>query len=219
MADGHRWIKIIADFARERPGHLGTGEPNYPPAVLRAAVEAAHDAGARVAVHSVSSAGLRIAIDAGVDTIEHGCLLDENLLKTMAARGIAWTPTAVIAPHAEAMMDGIGGRDAAHDAREAFEHQGRMLPVAERLGVTILAGTDMLPPASVWEEVALLQRCGIDPRVALAAASTTARAFLREPALEDGAPADLVWFAHDPRDDPEVLASPDLVMHRGVRIR
>jgi imidazolonepropionase-like amidohydrolase len=218
VAAGHRWVKIIADFAHEKPGHLGAGEPNYPPEVLSAAVAAAHVAGARIAVHSISRAGLQAAIDSGVDTIEHGCLLDERQLRTMAASGIAWTPTAVIAPHAERMMEGIGGRGAAENAREAFSHQRKMLPVAANLGVTLLAGTDMLAPASVWQEVALLQRCGIDPRVALAAASTTARAFLGEPALDEGAPPDLVWFAHDPRDDPEVLARPDLVMHGGVRI-
>src|SRR5206468_12858695 len=60
--------------------------------------------------------------------------------------------------------------------------------VAARLGVTILAGTDMYPPGSIWREVAALQGTDLDPARALAAASTTARAFLGEPALEEGAP-------------------------------
>ncbi len=216
---GHPWIKVIADFPHDKPGHLAVGEPNYPPDVFAAAVNAAHAAGARVAVHSVSRVGHQAAIDAGVDTIEHGPNLDETQLKTMAERGIAWTPTAVIADFAAGMSMDLGGPDAARETHEAFAHQRTMLPIAAKLGVTLLAGTDTLAPASVWREVALLQQCGVEPREALAAASTVARAFLREPALDEGAPADLVWFAHDPRNDPEVLAQPGLVMYGGVRVR
>jgi imidazolonepropionase-like amidohydrolase len=93
-----------------------------------------------------------------------------------------------------------------------------MLARANKLGITLLAGTDMFPPGSVWREVAALQQAGIEPRDALAAASTVARAFLREPALDEGAPADLVWYEHDPRNEPELLARPGLVMLGGARI-
>jgi imidazolonepropionase-like amidohydrolase len=67
--------------------------------------------------------------------------------------------------------------------------------------------------------VALLQRCGLSPVDALAAASTAARRYLGLPGLEDGAPADLVCYAADPRDDPEVLGSPSAVLVGGRRAR
>jgi imidazolonepropionase-like amidohydrolase len=192
--------------------------PNYPQEIMNAAVEAAHAAGARVASHAVSRAGTVAAIDAGVDTLEHGCMIDESLLRLMAERGIAWSPTSIIAPYAAEMAEDMGGPAAARGAHEAFANQRAMLPVAAKLGVTLLAGTDMLPAGSVWREVALLQQCGVEPRIALAAASTVARAFLREPALDEGAPADLVRYEHDPRNDPELLALPGLVMLGGARI-
>ena len=99
-----------------------------------------------------------------------------------------------------------------------FENARQMVPVAARLGVTILAGTDMYPPGSIWREVAALQASGLEPALALAAASTAARAFLGEPALVEGAPADLVLYERDPRNDPEFLTQPSLVMFRGQLI-
>jgi imidazolonepropionase-like amidohydrolase len=219
VAAGHPWVKIIADFAHIKPGFLGDGEPNYPLEVFKAAVDAAHDAGARVGTHTVSRAGLEIAIEAGVDTVEHGNGMDDSLLKRMAERGIAWCPTAIIEPGAAGMCLDIGGPEAERNAHEAFANQRAHLAKAAQLGITLLAGTDMYPPGSVWREVALLQENGVEPRVALAACSTAARAFLREPALDEGAPADLVLFSEDPRNDPEFLSRPALVMYRGQRIR
>lgn len=215
---GHPWIKIIADFPVDRPGHLKDGEPNYPQEIFDAAVEAAHAAGVRVATHTVSRAGTEAAIKAGVDTVEHGCMIDESLLRMMKERGIAWSPTAIIAQYATEMSLDMGGPTAARGTQEAFENQRAHLATASKLGVTLLAGTDTLPPGSVWREVALMQENGVEPRTALAAASAVARAFLGEPALDEGAPADLVWFALDPRNDPELLSRPGLVMFGGVRI-
>jgi imidazolonepropionase-like amidohydrolase len=56
------------------------------------------------------------------------------------------------------------------------------------------------------------------PADALAAASTAARRYLGLPGLEPGAPADLVCYPADPRDDPEVLAHPSAVVIRGKRV-
>ncbi len=216
---GHPWIKIIADFPVDRPGHLHVGEPNYPPEVFAAAVEAAHAAGARVASHAVSRAGTAAAIHARVDTLEHGCGIDDSLLKLMTERGIAWCPTAIIAPGAAGMCLDMGGPAAARGAEEAFANQRAHLAKASKLGITLLAGTDMFPPGSVWREVALFQANGVEPRIALASCSTAARAFLGEPALDEGAPADLVLYAEDPRKDPEFLSRPAAVVFRGARIR
>ncbi len=213
---GVRWVKIIADF--DESGDLMNGEPNYPQEVLDAAVQVAHAEGARVAVHAVSRAGIEAGLSAGVDSIEHATAIDESLLKKVAAQGIAWTPTLVIAPAATAMSEEMGGRQIAAVTRAGFESASRMVPAAARSGVTILAGTDMLPPGHVWREIAALQASGLDPAEALAAASTTARAFLGEPSLDEGAPADLVLYAADPRNDPELLARPSLVVLGGQRV-
>lgn len=213
---GARWVKVVGDWPRYDKG-IGTFVhiPNYDAAALGAAVEAAHAAGARVAVHVVGHEGTAIAIEAGVDSIEHGEFLDADQLAACAAKGIAWTPTV-------AMSEALAGRMERTDearlrfARERDERAATLLPVAERLGVTVLAGTDIIPHGSLWREVAGLVRCGLSPRAALAAATTAARAFLGEPGIAAGAPADLVVYDANPLDDPEVLARPALVVLDGV---
>ena len=92
-----------------------------------------------------------------------------------------------------------------------------MIPIASRLGVTLLASTDNV--GSVADEVARFISYGVDPVRALRAATTDARAFLHVPGLDDGAPADLVTFDRDPRDDPSVLKEPAAIILRGHRVR
>ena len=87
--------------------------------------------------------------------------------------------------------------------------------MAAALGVRILAGSDTIPPADFWQEIATLQRYGLDAETAIAAATTTARSYLGLPDIEEGAPADIVLYHADPRDDPEVLRRPALVMVDG----
>lgn len=212
---GARWVKLIGDWCVEGTDFSRTAL-NYPTDVMRTAVERVHAAGARVAVHTTSSDAIAQAVDAGVDSIEHGFGMSPALLKTMAAKGIAWTPTLCIERFVIGMVEESGGDVKA--VRKGFEATRAAVASVTSLGVRVLAGTDMLPPGSVWQEVATLQRLGLPPEDALASATTAAREFLGEPALDEGAPADLVVYEHDPRHDPEVLATPALVMFRGQLI-
>jgi imidazolonepropionase-like amidohydrolase len=90
--------------------------------------------------------------------------------------------------------------------------------LAAQLGVPILTGTDEAPHGALAREVAQLCRFGLPVSTALAAASTTARAYLGLPGLEQGAPADLVTFDTDPRENLEALAKPAAVLLGGRRV-
>lgn len=218
-ASGVRWVKIVGDWPRGgAPGALpalDAGEPNYSAAALGAAVTAAHAAGARVAVHAMTPAAVAAAVEAGVDCIEHANALDEALLRGMAERGIGWTPTLAAFRATRRSAERRGQQALADWLGGCFEALRPLLPLARRLGVPVLAGTDILPPGAVAREVAALQAAGLAPAEALAAASSAARAFLGEPDLEEGAPADLVLYAADPRADPEVLNQPSLIVLGG----
>ena len=220
---GAPWVKVILDNFPPQLEPAVDGVPgmvNYGEAELRAATQAVHAAGARVAVHAFTPEAAAAAVAAGVDSIEHGWGLDATLIEEMARRGIAWTPTLTIDTSMLEMAAGARGYapNAAVDRwlREAVERIEPLVVRARRLGVALLAGTDGLEP--VTREVARLQRAGLEPTDALATASSGARETLGEPGLEDGAPADLVWFANDPRESPELLERPDLVLLRGERI-
>jgi imidazolonepropionase-like amidohydrolase len=204
---GATWVKVIADFPDLAAGT--DARATYRMGAIAQLVDAAHKAGARVAVHStIADAGQLVA--AGVDSIEHGFGLDEAAVKEMASRGTAWTPTIgallalLAAPHLPA-----GRRTRLQEGRERL---AQLLPLAARLGVPVLAGTDVT--GSIPGEVALLAQLGLDPTDALAAASVWPRRFLGAVAG-----ADIVTYHHDPREDPDQLAHPAAVVVRGTRLR
>jgi len=163
----------------------------------------------RVAVHAtVPDAGQLAA--AGVDSIEHGFGLDERALHDMADRGTAWTPTVAALLALLDAPDLTPGRR--RRLREGRARVAELLPVAARLGVPVLAGTDVT--GSIPREVALLAQMGLEPKAALAAASTWPRQFLGAAAT-----ADLVTYHHDPREDPGQLGHPAAVVAAGTRLR
>src|SRR5262249_44262 len=83
--------------ASGRPGH-GPEDPAFNGEELGGMVDEAHALGRRVMCHALGGPGLRAAIAAGVDSIEHGCYLDEDpeLIPMMAERGVFWVPTLTV---------------------------------------------------------------------------------------------------------------------------
>jgi imidazolonepropionase-like amidohydrolase len=210
---GAGWVKLVGDFPVLGPPGRRTVEsvPTYAIADIRRLVGAVHDAGARVAVHT-NTTFVKELISAGVDSVEHGDGLDETDLTALAAQGGAWTPT---------LCAGIEPRPADDPERrkrrsQRRERLGYLLPVAVDLGVTILAGTDVV--GSIAREVALMTQLGLAPKIALAAASTAAHDFLGVGGLSPGELTDLVSYHDDPREDPDILAHPAAVVVQGARI-
>jgi imidazolonepropionase-like amidohydrolase len=196
------WAKLIGDWRAD--------DDPIPAEVLTAVVAAVHEAGGRVAVHANYAQTSRSAVEAGVDSIEHGMRLDLDLLPQMAAVGIALTPTLSVI---EAALAEAGERG---DGFEAAVQEHRLLAVhAAEAGVTLLAGTDSRPHGRITDEVGALVVAGLRPHDALAAASWAARAYLGWAGLEPGAPADAVVYDADPRSDLSQLASPAAVILRG----
>jgi imidazolonepropionase-like amidohydrolase len=213
LARGSTWVKVIGDFPRLVDGvRTATAELTYPVDAVAAMVTAVHAAGGRVAVHATIG-HVADLVRAGVDSIEHGLAISPSDLELMAQAGTAWTPTlsAVLA-----IPDGApdARRDAVASRRERL---CELLPLARRLGVPVLAGTDAAGP--IAGEIALLAECGLEPAAALQAATTTAYQFLGEPPAEPGQPATLVTYDADPRQDLGVLSAPRAVIVRGVRVR
>jgi imidazolonepropionase-like amidohydrolase len=215
VAAGATWVKVVADF----PGPDGNWfNPivHYPPETLRALVAAVHAAGARVAAH-VSGPFVAEVVRAGVDSIEHGPLIDADQLAQLAQRGGAWTPTlwtvvGAVEPIAASQLP-IAGY-----VREVLARLRELVPLAVQLGVTVLAGSDEAPHGALTREIARLHEFGLSARDAIAAASTVPRAYLGFPGFENGAPADVVTFASDPRAQLDVLARPAAIVFNGRRI-
>jgi imidazolonepropionase-like amidohydrolase len=209
VARGASWVKVIADFPDLEAGL--PPEPTYPVELIEALAIAVHSVGARVAVHSTLSE-VSPLVRAGIDSIEHGPGLDEDALKLMARTGAAWTPTLC------ALFSLIGDESLPEARRarmqEAWDRMRILLPFAVKLGVPVLAGTDVA--GTIAREVGMLAEAGLAPHEALAAATTWPRRFLGEADVDT---ADFVTYANDPREDAAELARPCAVFIGGFRVR
>ena len=213
---GDGWVKLVGDWIDRSIGDLA---PLWSDEVLAAAVDAAHAEGARVTAHVFGEDALPGLIASGIDCIEHGTGLTAQTVDMMAQRGTALVPTLINVENFPGFADAATRFPvyAAH-MRELYARSSERIGAAREAGVPIFAGSDAggnLPHGLIAHEVRALERIGMTPTEALGAACWSARDWLGRPALADGAPADLLCFAEDPRSGPQVLSRPDRVVLRG----
>ncbi len=214
---GDGWVKLIGDWIDRSVGDLA---PEWPADVVAAAIAAAHEEGARVTAHTFGTDALPDLIRAGIDCVEHGTGLTEELVGEMAARGTAVVPTLVNVENfpgfAEAGEERFPGY--ASTMRRLYAQSGAVVRAAYEAGVPVFAGTDAggsIDHGRVADEIRALAAAGLPAEAALAAGSWAARTWLGLPNVTDGAPADLVVYDADPRADLDVLARPALTVLRG----
>ena len=213
---GDGWVKIVGDWIDRSVGDLA---PLWSDDVLAAAVAAAHAEGARVTAHAFSEEALPGLINAGIDCIEHGTGLTEDTVALMAERGTALVPTLINIENFPEFASAATKypRYAAH-MRDLYARCHDRIGAAREAGVPIYAGSDAgssIAHGRIADEVQALVGIGMSATDALGAACWDARSWLGRPALADGAPADLLCFAEDPRSGPPVLSRPDRIILRG----
>lgn len=203
------WVKLIADSPVPGPGPTAT----FASEAITETVRRVHEGGGRVAVHCMLTDVIQVALEAGVDSIEHGTYLQTDQVPLLVSSGATWVPTQSIHAQIRPLLP--------PEQAARLDHQAEVLLAAVDAGVTVLAGTDagMCPHGLVRYEVTLLHESGLSPHQALAAASWSARDFLRLPRIAHGAFADLVAFRADPRDDLGLLAEPTVVVLDGKVVR
>ena len=217
-ARGDGWVKIVGDWIDRDAGDL---TPCWPAEVAAAAITRAHELGVRVTAHCFGEQAVTELVAAGIDCIEHGTGLTDDVVAEMGRRGTALVPTRVQLDNFPAYAEQGGAKFPAYAAhiRELHARCDATLHSAYEAGVPIYAGTDaggVLPHGLVGREVlALHEQVGLPAVDALAAASWAARAWLGRPGLGAGESADLVVYDADPRADLRVLAHPRAVVLRG----
>ncbi|HET7718922.1 MAG TPA: amidohydrolase family protein, partial [Acidimicrobiales bacterium] len=198
--------------------------PCWPADVLKDAIAAAHEEGARVTAHCFGEASLHDFAAAGTDCIEHATGLEPATIEQFAAQGIAIVPTLVNIATFPAIAEAAREKFPAYHRHMLALHERRHETVraAHEAGIPVYVGTDAggsLPHGLVAQEAAELVAAGLTPVEALRAGVWGAREWLGRPGLEEGADADLVVYGADPRDDVGVLAHPELVVLRGRPVR
>lgn len=197
--------------ASSRAGH-GPRDAAFSLPEMQALVTESHALGRRVMCHALGGPGLSTALGAGVDSIEHGCYLDEEpeLMARMAAQGTFFVPTlTVYVYHRESASPHVRAR-----AIELYPHHVASVRRALELGVPIAAGTDAGGhghPKNALELQCLVE-AGLTPMQALQAATQWAARCLgleRElGTIEKGRLADLVVVNGNPLDDVKILLDP-----------
>ena len=215
-ARGADWIKIYGDY---RVGPDGSTAPTFTPAELKALVDTAHQIGRPVAVHAASDAGVRMAVEAGVDSVEHGYGASEATFRLLKQHGAAYEPTLTAVEATEQYFHHyVPGRD---PPTPRMQEAARAFRTALKLGVTIGNGSDVgvYAHGENWREPAAMVADGMTPVQALHAATDVAARILRQQAvfgpIAPGLRADLAAFAGDPSAHIGDLGHPVFVMKDG----
>jgi imidazolonepropionase-like amidohydrolase len=223
---GAEVIKVCATggvFSRNtEPGQQQLSE-----AELRAIADEAHQWGLRVAAHAHGAGGIKAAIRAGIDTIEHASLVDDEGIRLAAARKQpVWFAMDIYNTEytqAEGKKNGELEENLRKD-REIAQAQRDGFRAAHKAGVRMVFASDagVMPHGQVGRQFATMVQYGMTPLEAIQAATrNAAQALDRERdvgAIAVGRYGDLVAIAGDPTRNVRLLEKPDAVVKGGVLV-
>lgn len=208
---GATWVKLIGDWPRKGVGAV----TNFSESAMRQAVEVAHAAECRVAIHAAAPETSSLAVAAGIDSIEHGLFLNADDLVALGARGGAWVPTIVAM---EAIRDMLGAESSGGRLfAEGLDNVREILSTAGSAGVAVLAGSDIeVPHGGISAEALKMAEYGLSAPEVVHATTTAAYEYLgSDHSFEPGGHADVLFFDADPREDLSVLERPVLGIRHG----
>lgn len=214
--DGDGWVKIVGDWIDRSTGDL---EPSFPAALAAEAIAVAHEEGARVTAHCFGEQSVAELVAAGIDCIEHGTGMSDEVIQQMVDGGVVLVPTMInlnrFPQYAEP------GRDKypvfANHMMALYSRRRETIGKAIEAGIDVYSGTDagtVVPHGEILSEVAELASLG-GGEFAIKASSWGARSWLGVDALVEGASADLIVTTADPRADTGALRDPLALLLRG----
>lgn len=223
MWAGADCIKLIATGGVLTKGAV-PGNAQLTPDELSSAIEEAHRHGLRVAAHAIGTQGIKNALRAGVDSIEHGTLLDDEAIELFKQRNAYLVPTlsapTCILAHLE---DGRQPEYVQKKARTLGDVMAQNLRKAYESGVRFAGGSDAGTPYNYHEDYAqevelMWSLLGMTPQQALHAATSVAAELvgLHNGLLAVGEPADLLLLRADAGQDVRALREPQLVLKGGL---
>ena len=224
---GAEVIKVCATggvFSRNtEPGQLQVPENE-----LRAIADEAHQWGLQVAAHAHGASGIRAAIAAGIDTIEHASLVDdEGIRMAVARKRPVWFSMDIFNTdytQAEGAKNGVLEDNLRKD-REIAQIQRDNFRKAHKAGVRMVFGSDagVMPHGLVGGQFKIMVQYGMTPLEAIQAATrNAAQALTREKdvgAIAVGRYADIIAVDGDPLTDVRQLESVDAVVKGGVLVK
>lgn len=223
MWAGADCIKLIATGGVLTRGAV-PGNAQLTPEELGAAVDEAHRHGLKVAAHAIGTTGIKNALRAGVDSVEHATLLDDEAIGLFKSRRTYLVPTlsapTCIIAHLE---EGHQPQYVMDKARGLNDVMLGNLRHAYESGVRIAGGSDAGTPYNYHENYALevelmWSMLGMTPQQALHAATAVAAELigLHKGILAVGEPADMLLLDRSAGDDVRALQEPKAVLKGGT---
>jgi imidazolonepropionase-like amidohydrolase len=215
---GADWIKLMATGGVMDPWS-DYNVQELSEAQMARAVEVAHRAGKHVMVHAEGTEGIKAAVRVGVDSIEHGTMLDEEGAALMEQRGTWLVPTLYAFQHYVEQGTSLGADPVmAAKGKAILAAQQPAFNLALKHHLKIAYGTDDDPDFSSKEFGALVHG-GLSPLAAIQAATVNAASLLgtsqNTGAIEAGKFADIVAVSGDPLKDITVMEHVSFVMKGG----
>lgn len=200
------WIKIMASGGAA--GLEDVGPCMYSPEELETIAYEAHRLNMKVAAHALSRDAISKCIDAGIDTIEHGGALDEELLLKMKENGQCWVPTLQVYRELAAGR-GVIADVIVEKATIVMENQKKAFAAAMKIGTKIVAGSDAGSPnfgphPSILKELVAMNEFGMPADAVIRSATLVAAEELGvqdRGVLEAGKIADIVILDANPLED------------------
>ncbi|TDC97966.1 amidohydrolase family protein [Actinomadura sp. 7K507] len=198
--------------------HTGIpGAQHYSDEELRAIADEAHRRGLLVAAHTHGAEAVRSAVEAGIDCIEHGFLIDDETIALMVERGTFLVATTVLADHMDVSK---AAPELQAKAAEMFPRARQSIRAAITAGVKIACGSDApaIPHGRNASELVALVSRGMSPLEAIRAATTTAAELIGvtdRGRLAEGLLADVIAVPGDPLRDITVTQDVRFVMKGG----
>jgi imidazolonepropionase-like amidohydrolase len=194
----------------------------------RALIETAHSLGRKVAVHAHGADGIKLALRAGADSIEHGTVMDDEVIRLFKQTGAYYVPTLSTV---NGYLERIAANPKAYrpEVRKQIDWRigitGDSLRKAVPAGVKIAFGIDagVSKHGRNADEFELMVKHGMTPAQALVAATVNAAELLglstEIGTIKPGKSADLIGVTGDPLTDVTVLKKVEFVMARGEIIK
>ncbi len=221
---GADWIKVMATggvmSAGDDPNHTA-----FVDAEMQAAVDETHRLGRRITVHAIGTDGIKQAVAAGVNSVEHGILIDDEAIEMMKARGTWLVPTLYVLNYVVEEGPRLGyPEESVEKGRRLLATRDDNIRRAIEAGVRIAFGSDTIFPHE-WaaREFAHLVRLGMSPMDAIRSATYSAAQVLGIEAttgtLQAGMHADIIAVDGNPLDDITELEEVDFVMKSGEIVK
>lgn len=207
---GADWIKLAATG-----GVMSHGDnPNataFSDEELQAAVDETHRHFKKITVHAIGTEGIKQAIRAGVDSVEHAILIDQEGIDLMLERGTVLVPTIYVLNYVVEVGPSIGyPPGSVAKGAELMEVRDDRIRAAIEAGVNVVMGSDTIfPVEQASREFVQMVRLGLSPMEAIKAGTINAAELLdlgdEIGTLEPGKLADIVAINGNPLDDVTLL--------------